>query len=435
VACGARTDLQVLAGGSGPQGSGGSDVGATGPGGSAPGGGGTGGIGPGGSGGCSELVIVGPIASLAGGSGFHQRQPALTPSSTAGDRVSVVSEWFVVEGPQGIPSELRHTAFQPWDAWPVDGMLAPTYLADLDAGVSFAAAPSPGDRLALLMSDGSDPQPPAGVLFSPEFEPGQGTVPVKYSVEPNADAARFISLSNEAPQHLLGFERPTLPRTAWLASATTRPNGVSISAPVPFGCADTEMSADAVPFADGWLLVGSSAMSGVGGVCPDPGPIGLIDALLVARVVFGGFIEWIFAYPVPQVIRVRATPHPLGVLAVWADTAGINASAFDEVGTLIENFAVSSPPDNPSGESIGAGLLGDQLVVAFVDQRIDNPNDIVVRVFENGAVANEARVQPLALQPDPISVLGSPDGQTVLVSWSETEDGAARVRVARFECR
>jgi hypothetical protein len=388
------------------------------------------------------LVPTEPIARLLGGDGFHQRQPTLAYTSEAHDQLTVASEWFVVEAPEAPPSELRHTTFRPWgDEWPVDGNLAPTYLADLDAGVSFAAAESTNGRLALLMSDGGKPQPPQGVRFSLDFGPGSGNVPPKYDIDAEAHRALFATLGSDLDDlsfHLVGMTFSGVPLSAATSVVQEVDNGIVLAGPAPLGCADNPISADAVAIADGWVLAASSAPGRVADPCVDPGSAGPATTVYTAQAdVRGGVSVCNTIDASSTVVRVVTAPHPSGAWAVWSsDDDGIRAARVGFDGCVLGDFSIKEP-GHPfvTAQTLGAGQLAGLLVVAYVLIDINNATELVVRVLdETGIIVFEARHQQTALAPDPIDVLGSPDGDAFVIAWSEYENGAARVRVARYGC-
>jgi hypothetical protein len=435
AACGARSGLTLPGEGRGEGGAGGPSTS------SGPGAGGSGGFSVGGSGGC-EIVATDPVVSIAGGSGFHQRQPAL---SFAGpnDGVTVASEWFVVEGPMSPPSELRHTSFLPWgDSWPSDGSIAPSFLADLDAGVSFAAAPSQGERLALFMSDGGKPAPPAGALFSPDFVPGSGALPAKITIQAAVDRVLFSALraggSPEDSYHLLGMELLALSRVSLLATARETRGGIEVAGPITFACADTPTSADAVASEGGWLVASSMSSAAVTG-CLNPGPTGPPDMLIVARVDLDAGFVIVGALSSDIVERVRVAPDGVGGASVaWSTLGGrILVMRVDAFGmTLLEPVDIVAPGDTILPASLAIAPYGDRLLVAYVRARTDNPNDIVVRVLDDQArPLFETTLQPLAMEGDPLSVLAHRPSDAFLVAYTESTPEGARIRVVRFSCR
>ena len=403
-------------------------------------------MGPGGSGGsggeggsaapCDRIVLTEPILTLAGGNGFHQRQPALTYSSDARDRVTVVSEWFVVEGPAIPPSELRHTSFAPWGSnWPADGTIEPSYLADLDAGVSFAAAPMTNDRLALLMSDGEKVQAPNGVLFSLDFGPGTGNLPPKHPVSTEAENAWFAALSIDGGHHLVGVGLPGVPLSSVAFVLTEADDGLGIGSPIPLGCSDSPVLVDAVASDDGWLVVGATAPGYDAVPCLDPGPVGLGKQIYTAHVDARGAVAACTTIDDVQIIHgVSAAPRPNGAWATWVYGDGrIEAAAIDVDGCAAKVFTVVE--EGPQASMVGAGELGGNLVVAFFLQ-----STLAVLVFdESGSKLFDGSIPVTDGAPDAtyphLEVLGSPEGDAFLVAWSQIEESGMRARVARFECR
>lgn len=423
AACGARTELRVDAAASGP-GSGGA--------------GGAGGAGgSGGGGGPPEgcvLRLVDPIASLDGGDGWHKRQPDLTYSSDDLRRVTLAAGWGLASLPDP-PRELRHTSFHPWDDWPADGLLGPSYLADLDGGVSFAVAPAPGDLLALAFT-----RPDPGIWHSPGFIPESGSVPPV--VEVDFAGERVLFQVAGPSRHLIGSESPRLPPNANGGFETTFTSAAAspiATAALSLGCSDAPASADAARFGSTWILALASGAPDPFMTCSTdtvPGPPTRVELhWMDEEMVNVGFGDAALAEA--PVSRIQMAPHPDGGawLAYTHASGGGSALLLGRVdlpGAFVTLPAVLIEPAAPIAFS--ADAMGEHLALAWSGEL--SSAIVVTLVDRDGVIVGGAEVPtggPVAGAP---SVLGRPDGRGLLVAWSEASPAGEgdQVKVARLEC-
>ncbi|MFP6687227.1 MAG: hypothetical protein VB934_21075 [Polyangiaceae bacterium] len=165
MACGGRTELRASSRHLGVGAGGGGGTGGMGTGGLGAGGTGVGVGGMGGGGApplldCPVLRPDGPVRTVAGSTFFNVRQPKLMFTSSDHQQVTLLTEWVSTQNPgPDAPSEVRHTTFKAWGAWPTSA-LGPSFLADLDGGGSFAGTPLDGGGFALMMSDLGQLAPP-----------------------------------------------------------------------------------------------------------------------------------------------------------------------------------------------------------------------------------------------------------------------------------
>ena len=250
LACG-RSSLPIGLAPLDDDGSGGSGAdGGTGGTGGMTGGGGEGGLPPD----CSVLQIEGPIG-VAGGVMAHQRQPSLVQLDPG--PVLLAMEWTDAAFPNA-PMEVRHTVFEPWAPSFPTADVAPSFLADLDKGVSFDATTALGGGFALLMS--GDGGFSGGVTFNPFFFPGDGSISPGFDLGPPAQID-FVSHDGQG-RYLLGITNTFGPGVSVLNLAVVSVGGGGLvleAGPVPFACAQGLPVRGAARFSDGeWVIVSLS---------------------------------------------------------------------------------------------------------------------------------------------------------------------------------
>jgi hypothetical protein len=389
---------------------------------------------------CSVLTLHEPVLTLAGGEMHHQRQPVLTASSGDANVVTVVTEWMVVESPVDPPAELRHTSMSPWDAWPSDGTIEPSYLADLDRGATFAATRSGDERFAVLAGDGDDPSPPDGVHAHLALTPGSGMQSAtSIPIDEFADLAHFIAASPSA--FLVGFNKQLLHEQTYMGIAASADGTTTYLGPFHVACDPDGPSADAEAVGETWLIAASSGADLATDSC-FTSLVGPADRIHIAGVDGSGELsagETVFTQS--PVTRVRTAAHRDGMWVAWTE-AGIDAVApihavrVDTAGTVVTAVIDLAMPLQHAAQtgSIAADRLGTRLAVAWVDDPAGNPPDVAVAVHDGETLVAEALYQPEGGVFGAVSVLGSPAGDAVLVAWSELVGSESRVRLARFDC-
>jgi len=432
AACGARSQLVPGDGdgdgGAGPTSSSSSTTTTT-----SGGGGGAGGAG--GEGGCGALTPL-EIATIAGGEDFHQRKPALTFASGDAARVTLVSAWEVVEGPATPPVELRHTTFEPWGDWPGGAALGPTFLADLDAGTTFAAARAGGDRLALLFADFQEP-PAGGLRFSTDFVPGSGDVPPSALVHPGAQAAVFAVESVD--RHFVGTSSPT-PTGGELLELAVLDDG-PLGGFSWYGCGLGPPKAAAVPTASGAVF--AYATQPFSDCLVDP-PAPPTD-LWVGYVDEPGFGAQLQVSEGALITDVGVAPRSNGAWVVWrADLNGsprISAAPASSSGVLNDGlFFVTQPGDAPSPGTMAVAGFEDHLAVAwwqpqgvggFLRVRLLAPDGSLVA--ERDIELDVPPGQSPAITGRP-AFLGAPAGKAALLAWSQSLAEGDRLQLTRLDC-
>jgi hypothetical protein len=385
---------------------------------------------------CPTLAIAGPSVGIAGATGFNLRQPALSYSSDDRQRITVLSEWIAVEGPAPLP-------FSPW-ATLVTSDLSPSYLADFDGGVSFDAAPSSGDRFAILFSDGPKPAAPYGVYFSAAMQANMGTIGPKVQVDAASDGVLFTRRARSVDVHLNGYLRPGpggASTTAALSLVEESSGSLLNTGPVALGCAASVPSADAVTVTDGWLLaIGNGSDFGEPG-CLDnsTAPISA-STMQFGRVDMSGSLTATGAVFQGDVVRrVRGAPHPNGGWFAWINDTGslaVNAVRLDDQANLVgAPVRLSEADEQPDPIWLEVAALDDHLLVVWA--RLVNaavPKVVLQLLDEGGTVVTRAEFD--AEGPNGIeAVIASPDGDSVVLAESQPTAAGDRVRLTRVDCQ
>ncbi len=449
MACGGRTELRassrhlgVGAGGGG--GTGGMGTGGLGAGGTGVGAGGVGGMGGGGAPpllDCPVLRPDGPVRTVAGSTFFNVRQPKLMFTSSDHQQVTLLTEWVSTQNPgPDAPSEVRHTTFKAWGAWPTSA-LGPSFLADLDGGGSFAGTPLDGGGFALMMSDLGQLAPPNGIYAKYGFTPGQGSLPAPaYPVHGASDIVHDFDggwyLSQQRGQTAqrthLGFAgleggmMVSLPATLRSCSDRLTPNGASIArvgdsrwlAATAFGSPGNNCTAQAPTALQLMDLTHSAGNTfGVkGSVTSSPVTGEAIDLVDVEPRSDGAWVMWTY----------EKTPAPSAVQLIRIDgTEPLEASA----------VSLSSPGGSIQPGSVGLASHGDDALVAMALTDSRSPSIAVRRVNADGDASSSVPLVIGNAAVGRIAILGDPQEKLILVAWAEPVDSGRTVaRVARFLC-
>jgi hypothetical protein len=454
AACGARSGLEVggveLAG----SGANGGAGGVGGNGGAMVGGGGLGAGGSGGSGGsggfpdCSVLRPDGPVRTVAGSDFFHARQPRLMFTSADEQRVTLLSEWVSVEGPgPNLPSELRHTSFQPWGAWP-SSELGPSFLADFDGGGSFAGSPQADGGFALMMSDAGQVGAPVGAFAKFDFTPGKGAVPgTSHAIDAASERVGAFNAGWFLLQRGAGDTHKKLYGYNW------RTNGKPETwATAAMSCSDRFIAnGDDLVRIDETRWLGASAFgtSAFGSNCG-----GASQPRNVQRLQFqhlpGGGIDFSFRGTVGglpytgeviDIVDVEARTDDAWLMWTYENTSTLSEVQFmrfglsdhDPVEGSKISFPVGGPPIKPG--TLALASHGDDALIAMALSDGRTPSIAVIRVDAAGTISGSV---PLAIPNEPLgrlAILGDPQQRFVLVAWAEPNaDSQAVLKLARFRC-
>lgn len=437
TACGSRSNLESPSpdGGAGGAGGGGGTGGSTVTTTTATttttsdGGGGTGGapMGP-----CAELSFLSPYVSLQGGAQSHQRSPKLAYSSQQKTRVTMASAWQATEGPGDLPIELRHTSFDPWIDFPAGSSLGPTYLADLDAGVSFAIAQGPGDLFAMLFRD-FQMAPPGGLRFAADFKPKSGDVPVSFLVDPLAQHASFLSYNGKV--WLYGAGRSFQNDDHELRIGVV--NEDFVESQVPVACSSPgALPADATPIEDGFLVgIGTSqkdlADCASAGPAPPGGPLVVLVKGTDAKVLLS------LETPGP-IADLRMAPRDSGAWLAWYDPGNdalvpsLVVAAVSEFGGLL--VLPSPSPTACLPGSLATASFQDFLMVSCIVPEPEGASAFVQVFDPDGVPRGAATVPSTSMALGSTALLGSPVTRSAVLAWSELGSIGDQLRVTRVDC-
>jgi hypothetical protein len=379
---------------------------------------------------CPVLEVATPFAGLSGGAQVHQRSPKLAYSSDDKTQVTIASAWQATEGPgPNLPIELRHTTFKAWPNFPAGGGLAPTYLADFDAGVSFAIAESPGNRFAMMYRDFMSP-PAGGLRFSAAFAPGSGGVPASYLLFDPLNDALFLAKGDKT----------------WLYGAVEKigdahkihlgiANDLGWEVDFLLACTDQRGLADGVAIDGGFLAAyGSSATpADICGPTPADPPSGPV----VVRIADTDFQE-VFALGFSSIEDLKMAPRKGGAWIVWrtpsdGDVPPLTwmAAVTSDGGVLVEpqSLLITCEPDTMAVTS-----FEDFLVLACLQAEPEGLSPFVQVVAPDGAPRGNIKVAANGAALGRVSLLGSPFGRSALLAWSDTAGDGDQVRLTRVDC-
>lgn len=439
-ACGSRSALLEPGASSGGSAGSGASAGAGGFGGGGFGGGGSGGggFGGGGAGGvagfggssdCAGLFQVEPLVEVQHSASEHDQLPELVFSSDDDSQVSVAFVREPVESPSAF-RKLAHATLSPWLDWPNGGTLAPSHetFASPQLSTKFRAGAGFGGQLALLVAHqtGATAVSSLAPMVDAKASSAGPTVTLLGSTP------AFVARGSDG-RHLAG----TRDDSSLFAQVVK--SGL-VTQTSTLGCSSFGAVADAVAFADGWLVAyanGSNAPK-LGCGTADPGPPHRLD---FARVAFDGAVTFLTSLNAgAPLMHIAAAPHPDGAYVVYRVASGGQIAPIEWVrvegfgGSLLGPVDVSGFGDFPL--EFDAAALGDRLVVAWGNDPQGNPPDLVLSMFDPLG----APVGGLTLEPQfsgPLSVIGAPGGHGLVVAWrgppKNAGDGGV-IDLARFDC-
>jgi hypothetical protein len=345
--------------------------------------------------------------------------------ATGDEDVSVAVLTAAAEGP-AFGAIVRHATFAPWSRWPASGVLGPAYPKYNGAQIpqAFAISESGPGAFALSLGYDADHTDFAPLVAVESPGPALGTVLTAPGVGP-----AFVAHHDGV--HLVGT------RTVGALTVTrvqTGPGGYRLH-PALFACSELGVDGDALPFADGFVVVTSNGQDNPPGRCASQlaGPPTRVDVVrlatngdssLVASLEAGGAVS-----------ALAAAAHPKGAWVVWRVGAGplryarvdVDASAVLGPGDL------TGPADVPIGFAIAG--LGSGLVVALGNDPAGNPPDVEVRLIdETGAPVGTAIFGNPPYAEGPTSVVASPAGLGVVVAWDAPDPLGVRAVLARVDC-
>lgn len=426
-ACGSRSRLLEPgpsaggAGGSGATSGAGGSFGGGGFGGGLGGNGGSGGVGGGVA--CTSLFQFAASVTVEHDAKDQDSAPELVFSSDDGEQVSVA----FVRQPLESSRQLRHATLSPWSDFPLDGKLAPAYATFESPQLSakFRAGSGLGDHLSLLVAHEAGPS--TFTTFAPMVAAQASSAGPTVGVQGSTPA--FVA-RGAGGRHLVGARDDGLLWGHIVQGGSVVQSGI-------VGCAAFAPIADAVQFGDGWLVAVASGQNPPGGGCEnDPGPPTRVD---IVRVHPNGKSEFVIGVDAgAPVMHVAAAPHPDGLYVVYRVASGgvVAPIRWMRVAALSAGIIgpgdLSGPADFPL--EFDATSLGDRLVVAWGNDPAGNPADLVVTLLDPfGALLAQHAWEPEFFGP--VSVLGAPLGNSLLVAWQGPSPALVTgVSLTRLDC-
>lgn len=374
----------------------------------------------------------------------HVWHPVFVPATEDAARVSMAFWHRAPEGPAIPPLRMGDVTFEPWGPWP-SGLGPPYEVLEFFAD-SFAVAPAlpssqPGFSTLFYVPTGSFPSDMALANAAPQTDYSPFPPPIAQwdAFEPGW----AVALARGTKGHLALYQGDG--PYAYLSVARVSPGELVNIYGV--ACADAPFPADTVP-AQGGFLVASASGGDFNACLLDDGIPGPARRLLVSRfdldadhlVPAASFEE---PDPIAHVAMAKAND---GAWVVWQNDGSsalqpppIRAVRLDESGAQIGPvFNVTH--DGQTSGPFAVASLGVWLAVAWVDA-ID-PSFPTLRVdlfgpqgtFLSGTSLNTS---PNWLHDPALALMASPNGQHLLLAWSDIDVGSstpASTRVARFSC-
>jgi hypothetical protein len=448
AACGGRSQLRDSGAASAGNGGSGGSGGNGGNGGSGPApssvsvsvssGGGMGGAG--GAGGAPGLCVVdGPPIGLAGTEGYNLSNPVLIAPEKVG-LATLVAGWTAAKGPI-TPTELRHTSFDAWGAWPVNDAIGPSFLADYDGGGRFSAAPASGGFSLFFTSTTPPPGASPQLAFMSPLSPGSGMIPKSFHVSSDLAEPLFVTQSAKPDIHLMGFaDSASAPHDLNLFQLTDPFSNQKLAKSVV--CALDPIVAAAAPVDGGFLVASSSGSDFDDPACVGGGgPITAATRLSFFRVADGGLItplnSTIDSDPgAGSIAAVKVVPSDDGAWVAWTHKLGngspILVVRINSTGTMLEGpFEV---PFFGEPASLSAARLGNRLALAWTSGAVNAPPLVRVSVLGGSGVVADVTITLGPAATGRTALLGSPSGDALLVSWVEEVFSTRQLHTARISC-
>ncbi len=349
-----------------------------------------------------------------------ERWPELVLSSADAERVSLVYQ----EGVQ-----LGQVGFDAWGGWPKTS-LGQSKLLFAPSGFYFELATAPGDHFALVSQTVANGNP-AGMVVSTQATPGQLLAATK-QLGGGSDAPLFIARGDS--DYLVGFRRHSNGHTAHFGR--TPDLGTPVLA--DSGCATAPVSADAVRAGDHYLVAMSSSLDF--GSCPLDGyGEGPPTRIQVVRVSDDNSVKSVVEPPAQGAVSALSmVARSDGAWLVWHVKNQLFAARFDQQGNLVtlpNIFAAVAP-----GTPFAVDRVADDLALAYVE---GDPSKPVIRVALFNADSVNSPHLDFLIHPDPanelptgpLSLLGAPSGDYLLVSWeADASTGSPVVVTRRLDC-
>lgn len=308
-------------------------------------------------------------------------------------------------------------------------MMAGPHQVAWDGGVSFAVAPGPGSTYALLAEL-------AGDSFAPDVHP-RGYAAFAYNFpHPSSYAAPTVAfLKGGGGQLAFG-----------ILDYRTLDFGTIPGPDATFGgwtCSTQEMTGDAALVGPSFLVAASSNLhvSVCGG--PADGPPLAVQLFLQQPPNSNGlsFTALDYVQLLEPVARVRLSPRSDGAWMLTQTRSSMGAlSSIRAFRISTDAHAVDPGVDvvPPARTGFAVASRGDGFTLAWIEPPGTGGAAISVTLFDAAGKQVASVSIPLALGAsvtDPVSLLTSPDGSTLLVAWSQHTPGSDDlVHVARIGC-
>jgi hypothetical protein len=355
--------------------------------------------------------------------------PRLAAIGSAG-RVALAFE----RRPAGSTSPLRdvrHTAFEPFGAWPPD-VPATVATPSIPATVSVALAANgiPVRSFALT----GTPEAALGLLTIGDAEEAT----FHLGLDPFESTGKVIGVPGTTPMFA------THAGETFLIAAQNAYDFLDVSLISLTGGAPTVQSwpwpcsflaagfdpypAEAVPFGDGFLVATSSVFSSGDPDCTATTPPGAV----LHRVRAGEspvFLAGLAGLP------VAVAPHPEGLWVVSVAQAYVLQRIDGATGAVVVTQALADVGVQPRSVAIAA--MGRSLALAWAPRGASQntpSSEVRLRVLtESGATLGEAALYNLDA-PGAMTMAASPDARSVVVAWGQWAGSTHQISMARADC-
>ncbi len=370
---------------------------------------------------------------LIGEGAWRDQAPALVLSSAdlsratlAFDRVPTASDVVTIE--------LGQVDFAAWGDWPSTPLGQASTLYK-DGGYTFRLARSAGGGFAVL-AERFDAGLAVGIALATSVAPGQSmNNPVAFGAA--QDQPAFLARGES--DHLYGYATGGS-GSHLLLTARAPDNGRPVLPGT--GCASDAIHADAARM-PGHYLVATSSSRPFGTCLNASDGSEPADRFQVAVVPDSGqaSLAWEWNDAVDEIALV---PRSDGAWVVWqakpnVTVAPIFAARLDTDGNLL-TLPNAFGEQNSALAGFAVDRVADDLALAWADAIAPGGPTIHVQLFDKDAVNDphvdfSIKVAPPELPTGALSLLGSPDGQHLLVSWqAQDAAGLSVVVTRRLDC-
>lgn len=398
--------------------------------------------GPGGgpTGFCAELVAVEPLVELPPSDAKSAAHDALLQLLGQGDVLALMRR-EAIEGPTMDPSTISAVRLEPWAAWPPT-IHPPVNVVANSAAVPFVSGIEPTGTFALGISPFPANAPPGCNLqaiysITPDAPPGPGALTVQLdgkcddfpvSVATAGDGTHFVA--NDVPV----VDKNGSPARGIVLHVLST-DGTTIKTPTHI-CASGRLVGDVLSTEKGFVFVQSGTADF------DCGSTGVARQLYVRRFEGGSEVAFVAVDGNDDMVYARILPRSGGSWLIHRESG---ASAEVQPPGMAIRVGAEGPVGEPfpisdAGERrlAAAAALGGGFVVAIVDSLGPSAPTVTLRVYSaEGALTAQTSfpTNDAWLSGDRVTLVGSPDGTSVLIGWTNISGGAAAAMfVRRFDC-